>query len=95
MLYAVTMDVSLPPDMDPEVRTDLMTREKTYAQGIQRGGEWPQLWRIVGRTSNLSIFDVESHERLHEILAGLPLYPYLTIEVRPLATHPSKAPDVP
>lgn len=33
--------------------------------------------------------DVESNDRLHELLWSLPLFPYMTIEVTPLATHPS------
>ena len=56
---------------------------------LQRSGEWRHIWRIVGQHSNLSIFDVESHDRLHEILWSLPLFPYMSIEVTPLAQHPS------
>jgi muconolactone D-isomerase len=33
--------------------------------------------------------DAESIDRLHELLSGLPLYPYLGIRVTPLATRPS------
>ena len=43
----------------------------------------------MGQYSNISIFDVKDNERLHEILWGLPLFPYMSIEVTPLATHPS------
>jgi len=50
---------------------------------------WPHLWRIVGRYSNISIFDVGSNDELHDILSSLPLYPFMTIQVTPLATHPS------
>ena len=89
MLFAVRMDVALPRELDPAVRDDTLAREKAYAQSLQRSGEWAHLWRVVGQYSNLSIFDVESNERLHEILWGLPLFPYMTIEVTPLAPHPS------
>lgn len=44
---------------------------------------------ITGRYANLSIFDVANNGELHDILWNLPLFPYLTIEVIPLATHPS------
>ena len=44
---------------------------------------------MVGRYANVSVFDVDSHRRLHEILSGLPLGPYLDIDVTPLTTHPS------
>ena len=89
MLYAVRMDVDLPPEMDPEVRADTLAREKAYSQDLQRAGEWVSIWRCVGRYSNLSIFDVAGNERLHEILWGLPLFSYMTVEVTPLAQHPS------
>jgi muconolactone D-isomerase len=46
-------------------------------------------WRVVGQYSNLSIFDVETNDELHDLLSGLPLYPYMQIEVTPLSAHPS------
>jgi muconolactone D-isomerase len=89
MLFAVTMDVNLPPDLDPDVRADTLAREKAYSQDLQRAGKWPHIWRLAGQFANLSILDVASHEELHEILWNLPLFPYMTIEVTPLAQHPS------
>lgn len=89
MLFAVKMDVALPQDLDAVVRTDTLTREKAYSQQLQRDGEWVSIWRLVGQYSNLSIFDVRDNERLHEILWNLPLFPYMTIEVTALTTHPS------
>lgn len=89
MLFAVRMDVALPRDLGPEERADLLAREKAYSQELQRGGEWVSVWRCVGQYANLSIFDVADNERLHEILWHLPLFPHMTIEVTPLATHPS------
>jgi muconolactone D-isomerase len=89
MLFAVRMDVALPQGMDPDVRTDTLAREKAYSQNLQRAGEWVSIWRCVGQYSNLSIFDVPDNERLHEILWNLPLFAYMTIEVIPLAQHPS------
>ena len=89
MLYAVRMDVAIPRDLDPTERAETVAREKAYSQELQRSGEWRHIWRIVGQYSNLSIFDVESHDRLHEILWSLPLFPYMSTEVTPLAQHPS------
>ncbi len=89
MLFAVRMDVAIPDDLDPQVRAETIAREKAYSQDLQRAGEWQSIWRVVGQYSNISIFDVADNERLHEILWGLPLFPYMSIEVTPLATHPS------
>ena len=89
MLFHVRMDVNIPTDLDPEVRADTVAREKAYSQELQRSGKWPHIWRIVGEYSNFSIFDVADNDELHGILSGLPLFPYMTIKVTPLATHPS------
>jgi muconolactone D-isomerase len=90
MLFHVRMDVSLPPELDPDLRARLVAQERERALDLQRSGVWAQLWRIVGKYSNISIFDIDSGDELHTLLSSLPLYPYMTIEVIPLAQHPSK-----
>lgn len=86
-LYAVRMDVDLPLDLPG--RDDLLAREKTYSQELQRSGKWVHIWRITGQYSNLSVFDVADNEALHDVLWGLPLFPFMTIDVTPLGQHPS------
>jgi muconolactone D-isomerase len=89
MLYLVEMDVRIPHDADPARIERLKTEEKARAQELQRDGRWRHLWRVAGRYANVSVFEVESHDELHTLLSTLPLFPYLTIEVTPLARHPS------
>lgn len=89
MLYLVRMDVQIPPTLDPAIAADIKAREKAYSQQLQQSGEWRHLWRVVGEYANYSIFDVESNDALHDILSQLPLFPYMKIEVTPLARHPS------
>ncbi|MGG7100328.1 muconolactone Delta-isomerase [Rhodococcus sp. 24CO] len=88
-LFHVRMDVDIPRDLDPVVRAETVATEKAYSQDLQRRGKWVHLWRIVGQFSNISIFDVESADELHEILWNLPLFPYMSIEVMPLTQHGS------
>ena len=90
MPFLVQMEVRLPHDMPTEVADDLRAREKERAAEIQRSGKWPELWRVVGRYANVSLFDVESGAELHELLTSLPLFPYMDIEVTSLTRHPSK-----
>lgn len=96
MLFHVRMDVHLPADMDQEVKSDLIGREKVYSQELQRAGKWPHIWRIAGEYANFSIIDADSNDELHQMLSGLPLFPHMNVHVTPLATHPSdvKASDV-
>ena len=89
MHFAVRMDVSIPSDMDPQAKAEVLAREKNYSQDLQRTGEWKSIWRCVGEYANLSVFDVASNERLHEILWGLPLFPHMKMDITPLAGHPS------
>ncbi|MBM7459072.1 muconolactone Delta-isomerase [Rhodococcus coprophilus] len=88
-LFHVRMDVDIPRDLDPDLRAETLAREKEYSQELQRQGKWPEIWRIVGKYSNISIFDVESADELHEILFGLPLFPFMNIEVTALTRHGS------
>ncbi|WP_199435521.1 muconolactone Delta-isomerase [Qaidamihabitans albus] len=89
MLFHVRMDVAIPHGLDPAERDRLVTTEQAKALDLQRSGVWPHLWRIVGKYSNISVFDVSSSDELHDILSSLPLYPFMTIDVTPLAQHPS------
>ena len=89
MLFHVRMDVRIPRDLDPGTRAEVVARERAYSQELQRAGKWPHLWRIVGEYANVSIFDVDSNDELHDLLSNLPLFPYMAIIVTPLAEHPS------
>lgn len=89
MLYLVRMDVNLPVDLPPSQADAIKSREKAYAQDLQRDGRWRHLWRVVGEYANYSVFDVSSNDELHTLLSQLPLFPYMKISVTPLAQHPS------
>ena len=89
MLFMAEMEVRLPPDMPAEQADELKARERAYSQALQRDGRWPHLWRVAGRFANVSVLDVDSVDELHELLSGLPLFPYLDIRVTPLARHPN------
>lgn len=93
MLFHVRMDVAIPRDLDPAERTELMATEKARALELQRSGKWVHIWRVVGQYSNVSIFDVDSADELHEILWNLPLFPYMNIEIMPLTKHGSDIKD--
>jgi muconolactone D-isomerase len=89
MLYLVHMQVNVPPGADEAHIEDLKAREKAFSQSLQREGKWRHLWRVAGQYANYSVFDVGSHDELHSLISSLPLFPLMTIEVTPLAQHPS------
>ena len=89
MLFQVEMDVRLPHDMPAEGADELKRVEKARCQQLMRDGTWRHLWRIAGRYANVSIFDVASHDELHDILTSLPLFSFMAIKVTALCRHPS------
>lgn len=89
MLFQVTMEVNIPRDLADDVVEDMKLREKQRCQELMQSGVWRHLWRVVGQYKNVSIFDVADSEALHKILIGLPLFPFMRIEVTALCRHPS------
>jgi muconolactone D-isomerase len=89
MLFHVEMTVKLPLEMDPDAASALKARERDIAQALQRAGTWRHLWRVAGLYANVSIFDVESPQALHDLLMSLPLYPYMDLKIQALCRHPS------
>jgi muconolactone D-isomerase len=90
VLYLARLQTSFPLDIDPDLRADVVSREKAYGQQLQNAGKIVHLWRVVGpNLATLTMFDVESNDELQEILAGLPMRAYMDIELTPLAQHPS------
>jgi muconolactone D-isomerase len=77
----------------PRKSEALKQTERARAQELQRAGIWRHLWRVAGRYSNVSIFDVSGPQDLHDILSSLPLFPFMDMRITPLCRHPSSVHD--
>jgi muconolactone D-isomerase len=88
MLFHVSIDIRIPHDADPEKIKHLSAQEHERSKELQEKGKWLHLWRVAGKFANVSIFDVESPDELHEILNSLPLYPFMEVDVAALCHHP-------
>jgi muconolactone D-isomerase len=89
VLFMTQMEVRLPHDMDQAAADELRRRERERAHELQRSGNMRHIWRVAGRYANVSIWDVESVDQLHDLVSSLPMFPFLDIHVTPLARHPS------
>lgn len=90
MLFLVRMTVDWPRDLPEAEAARLTAAERAYSARLQEAGTWRHLWRSSGKFGNISVFDVASHEELHEILSSLPFFPFVTMEVEPLSRHPGR-----
>ena len=85
MLFHVIIAVHIPQDANADKIRQLSAQEHERAKELQLQRKWLHLWRVAGKSANVSIFDVESPAELHEILGSLPLYPFMEVEVTALA----------
>ena len=88
MLFHVHIDIQVPYGIDQNTLKQLSEREHERAKELQLEGKWTHLWRVAGKFSNISIFDVSDPAELHEVLNSLPLYPFMQVDVTALCKHP-------
>jgi len=85
----VSIQVELPPELDDERRGELLAAEAARAAELAEAGLLVRLWRVPGRLANRGVWDVPDATQLHAALTSLPLWPWMRIDVEPLACHPS------
>ncbi|MBS1889222.1 MAG: muconolactone Delta-isomerase family protein [Actinobacteria bacterium] len=88
MEFLVQIDVSMPMELPEEERADLLSRERALGRAYLRDGQIKHVWRVPGGLRNIGVWEAEDATDLHEALAALPLFPWMRIEVTPLARHP-------
>lgn len=89
MEFLVHVEVRWPAGADPDALAQLTAAERARARELAAAGLIRRLWRIPGRRANWGLWQASDPTELHEALASLPLFPWLDIEVHPLADHPS------
>ena len=67
----------------------LAADEARRARELADAGVVRRLWRVPGRRANWGIWSATNSDELHAALASLPLFPFMTMTVHPLARHPN------
>jgi muconolactone D-isomerase len=78
---------------DPEsrrLREELRVREREVAQRLREAGILRRLWRVPGTPHAIGLYEAPDATALHDALASLPMFPWLEIEIQPLAVHPQE-----
>jgi muconolactone D-isomerase len=89
MEFLVHIEVSWPPEGDPDAFARLTAAERERAGELAAEGRIRRMWRIPGRRANWGLWEAPDATALHAAIASLPLFPWLSVEVVPLAAHPS------
>lgn len=93
MEFLVRIEVGWPADGDQAERERLVRAESGRARELAEAGIIKRLWRIPGRWANWGLWSASDATALHAAIASLPFFPWLSVEVHPLAAHPSDPPS--
>ena len=86
--FLVAIDICLPHDLQADRREELLKAEYERGAFLARAGTLRAVWRVPGKLANRGIWSAADPTALHEAIASLPLWPYMTVEVLALARHP-------
>jgi muconolactone D-isomerase len=87
--FLVNIEVGWPADGDPDELARITAAERVRGRELGEAGTIKRMWRVPGRRANWGIWEAEDATALHAAISSLPLFPYLDVEVIPLAAHPN------
>ncbi|HCU94040.1 MAG TPA: muconolactone delta-isomerase [Actinobacteria bacterium] len=73
-----------------EQRQVLRTAERVRAAELREAGILIKLWRVLGSTDSIALYEAPDADALHDALLSLPMFPWLQFTVEPLVTHPQE-----
>lgn len=89
MEFMVFITNTYPADGDAEQLKKLTIAERERAAELAEAGVIKKLWRRAGQKSNVGIWVADDATKLHSAISSLPFFPWLEVEVWPLAEHPN------
>jgi muconolactone D-isomerase len=87
--FLVRIEIQLDESLSVEQREALYAAEAERARALAEAGHLVRLWRLPGRRANWGLWRAADATELHEVLTSLPLWPYMDVDVNPLARHPN------
>ncbi|HZR95835.1 MAG TPA: muconolactone Delta-isomerase family protein [Gaiellaceae bacterium] len=84
------IEVDLSDVTEPR-RRELLDAELERGRELLESGALRRIWRVPGRSANVSLYEVPDATELHALLTSLPLWPWMDVRVDALATHPLEA----
>jgi muconolactone D-isomerase len=91
--YLVDIKVHLPGELTPERRAELLAAELRRGRELKAAGSIAMIWRVPGAVHNIGIWRAPDPTALHDLIASLPLFPFIDATVTPLARHPIDSPS--
>ena len=89
--FLVHIELRLPEGMPEERRAELAEAERRRGRELIEQGLLVRIWRLPGRSANVSLYRTADATELHAALSSLPLWPHMRVRVEALAVHPLEA----
>ena len=89
MEFMVLIKNTYPADGDKEKLASLTKAESSRASVLATEGIIVKIWRRTGQKSNVGIWVAPDATQLHTAISSLPFFPWLEVEIWPLAEHPN------
>jgi len=87
--FLTTLTVTVPAGTPSETVDATTAREADRARTFGGEGRLVRLWRLPGQGRALGLWRASDEAEVQEIMASLPLYPWLGVKTTPLTPHPS------
>lgn len=85
--FLIQMQINIPPDMPAAELDELRRREKERGLELRAEGTIQRVWRVPGRVANIGYWHAADATELHDKIASLPMFPWMDVQVTPLARH--------
>jgi muconolactone D-isomerase len=92
MEFLVQIEVTLPADLAPDRRAELLEAELGRGRELMAAGSIREIWRVPGALRNVGIWEASDATELHDAISSLPLFPWIRADVTALAMHPLNRP---
>lgn len=86
--FLVNIQIEWPRDLSEEKIAQLSVDERQMAAELAAAGTLVRMWRVPGRRENWGLWRARDATEMHQIVSELPVWPYMTVSVHPLAQHP-------
>ncbi|MDQ2837750.1 MAG: muconolactone Delta-isomerase family protein [Actinomycetota bacterium] len=93
MEYLVHLESTRQGPADDAAQAAAAEAEGARVAAMLAEGTLVRIWRDPGRHASWMLLRVDSPEQLHSLLASLPFFVWLNIQVHPLAAHNAQPHD--
>jgi muconolactone delta-isomerase len=87
--FLTTFTVTIPPGTSGRAAADAEAREAQRARELAGPGHLERLWVLPGAGRTLGLWRARDLAGMQAIVTSLPLDPWMTTDITPLAPHPS------